>query len=111
MTQNNQPKIKPALLKIMGNREWTLRELETATGFTFDAINHTLRKMVGQAYICGWQPQRRAVPCALWRLGVGEHATKPPPRHKKWEPEVTPVQRDEMQLRRGYIEGPRIWGI
>jgi hypothetical protein len=103
MKQNNQPRIKPALLELMGDKEWTLRELEMRTGFTFDAINHTLRKMQGQAYICGWQPQRRAVPCAVWKLGQGEHAPKLPPRHKKWYPHVCPIARDEIRLKQPYF--------
>ena len=104
------PKIKPVLLNIMGDKEWTLKELSATTGFSFDGINSVLRLMVGKAYICGWKRQRGAVCCAIWRLGVGEHVPRPAPRYeKKAKYNATVV--DAARLQRGYVQSERVWGI
>jgi hypothetical protein len=97
-----KPKIKPVLLRIMRDRDWTLKELEIATGYTFDGINSVLREMKGEAYICGWQPQRGAVACTVWKLGVGENVPRPPPRYKKYS-KGDPVKRDMERLKQPYF--------
>ena len=103
------PKIAPALLRVMGEKEWTVRELTDATGYSFDGVNDTLRKM--EAYICGWRPQRGAVPSAVWKLGQGTHVPRPPAQYKKWANGRTPQQVDAARLSRRYVTGERVWGI
>jgi hypothetical protein len=107
---SNPPRIKPVLLNIMGDREWTLKELCAATDFTFDGINSVLRGMHGEAYICGWQPQWRATPCAIWKLGKGEHVPRPAAKYAK-KTGYNPTAIDLARLQQGYVQGPRIWGI
>lgn len=98
-------KIRPALLKVMGDRDWTLKELSAVTGYTADGIKTALRGM--DAHISGWKPTPRATPSAMWRLGKGSHAPKPLPDGKNKKQSYI----DNRRLREGYIKSERItWG-
>jgi hypothetical protein len=104
---SNPPRIKPVLLNVMGDKEWTLKELTAVTGFTFDGINSVLREMRGQAFICDWQPQRGAVACAIWKLGDGTHTPRPPARYKRYD-KNDPVKRDAERLKQPYFTAARL---
>ena len=100
------PKIAPALLRVMGDQEWTVKELADKIGYSEAGISEVLRKM--DAHISAWHKHQQTL-APRWRLGKGPHVPRPVSVYARKC--AVRAKHTEAYLSAPHVTGERIWGI
>ena len=102
------PRIAPALLRVMGDQEWTVRELADKTGYSEAGISEVLRRM--EAHISSWYKNQQTL-APRWRLGKGTHVPRPITEASRRTMESRKKRSNVEYLNSNYVKGERIcWG-
>jgi hypothetical protein len=99
------PRIAPALLRVMGDQEWTVKELADKIGYSEAGISEVLRKM--DAHISSWYKNQQTL-APRWRLGKGEHARRPITEASRRTMESRKKRSNADYLVSSYVKSERI---
>jgi len=99
------PKIAPALLRVMGDREWTVKELADAIGYSEPGISEVLRKI--DAHISGWHKHQQTL-APRWRLGKGQNVPRPVTEASRRTMESRKKRSNAEYLQARYVKGERV---
>ena len=101
----NTPKIAPALLRVMGEQEWTVKELADAIGYSEAGISEVLRKI--DAHISGWYKNQQTL-APRWRLGKGQNTPRPVTEASRRTMESRKKRSNAEYLVSRYVKGERV---